>query len=186
MTDPKHSSLFIREVIAIVLILLSFWIITYKVKTHTPDDKKISVEGYNLLIESQYAIKSVASILDVEKFNVGYLSDRLLGSNSWLYTGSQLNFNRCVQTKKVDDAFIKSGFHRLDFYVRDNKLSGMYCKGDIELNISGNITGTDWGELCKTLTIKYRWQKNRNLNNPKCWDTPIKAEDSTTRNVNLQ
>ena len=162
----------IHEIIAVILILLSFWIITYKVKTHNPDDKKISQEGYNLLIESQYDIKSIASILEVEKFNVGYLSDRLLGSNVWLYTGSQLNFKQCIQTEKIDDTFIKSGFHRLDFYVRDYQVSGMYCKGDVKLKISGKVTGTDWGKICDTLNIEYSWEKNRNLNNPKCWDIP--------------
>ena len=179
MSAQKKSLLFIREFISVILILLSFWIVTYEVQTHTPDDKKISVEGYNLLIECQYAIKSVASILDVEKFNVGYLSDRLLGSNSWLYIGSHLNFKQCIQADKIDEAFTKTGFHRLDFYVRDNQLTGIYCKGDIELNISGNITGTGWGALCKTLTVTYRWEKNSNLNNPQCWDAPIKAEDAT-------
>lgn len=149
----------------------------------TFDDKKLSSkndESVEKYAEMESKIKSLAKSLSANKFE--YLGLYRLGRYEWK-SKSLIYLDDCLNATNIQTALLDNQFNNISSTIGADSYYSTACIGDVNFHIKSKAKN---GKVCGKVNIEYSWQKGRNLDNPKCWDTPIKAEDSTTRNVNLQ
>ena len=134
-----------------------------------------SVEKY---AKMENTIKLLAKSLNTKKFE--YWGLYQLGKYEWK-SKSWIYLDECVDN--INTALVDNEFKNISSTIGADSYYSTACIGDVNFHITSKAKN---GKVCGKVNIEYSWQKGRNLNNPKCWNTPIKAEDSTTRNINPQ
>ncbi|MBQ9259504.1 MAG: hypothetical protein IJ187_06610 [Neisseriaceae bacterium] len=149
----------------------------------TFDDKKLSSkndESVEKYAEMESKIKSLAKSLSANKFE--YLGLYRLGRYEWK-SKSLIYLDDCLNATNIQTALLDNQFNNISSTIGADSYYSTACIGDVNFHIKSKAKN---GKVCGKVNIEYSWQKGRNLDNPKCWDTPNKTEDPTTRNVNLQ
>ena len=167
---------------------LIYQIIIDNKKLNAPN-RIVDEDGYKALIETQFSINLLTNNanvnIDIGKKYESRKSTAEKRGKYWSYENAGVFLKECTDTIKIDDFFRNVGFHSLDFYIRDKKLTGYYCRGDVKLNISAPVyettTNTDWGKICGKVSMEYYWHKGQNLNEIRCWDTPPQSDRETTQ-----
>ena len=179
-------SLFLLLFFGHIIYDLIYQIIIDNKKLNSPN-RIVDENGNQAFIETQFAIKLIANNQNISNVDVGnkYEFNGFVPEKRgeyWKYVNAGIFLNECTDTIKIDDFFTNVGFHNLNFYVSNKRLTGYYCIGDVNLSISAPVyettTNTDWGKICGKVSMKYYWHKGQNINETRCWDKSIKSTDN--------
>ncbi|MBO7081724.1 MAG: hypothetical protein J6V99_06800 [Neisseriaceae bacterium] len=159
----------IETIIAFVALLLFISIATFILYHNYIAffTEKMSKDGYDKLIETQGIIRNISHNLNTNDFRVGII--KLDAVHSWSYIKSYIYLDECMDSNHINNALVNNGFKDIRISMNSDKFTANACIGDVHFDIDSKPQN---GKLCGKLNIEYSWEKNRNLNNPKCWDTP--------------